>query len=65
MMLLELARRRRADRDRAEHAAATAGLLAAAADLRAAADGLPPESRGPYLEEAELFEAATVSARAS
>jgi hypothetical protein len=59
--LLELARTRRAARDRRESARATAGLLDAAAELRARAAGLPPSSRGPYLEEAELFESATGS----
>lgn len=65
MTLLELARHRRAVRDRDASARATAGLLDAAAELRARAAHLPPSSRGPYLEEAELFESATVSARAS
>jgi hypothetical protein len=63
--LLELARRRRADRTRAESAAATAALLSAAADLRAAAAGLPPASARPYLEEAELFEFATCGRQVS
>lgn len=65
MTLLELARHRRAVRDRDASARTTAGLLEAAAELRSRAERLPPSSRGPYLEEAELFEAATASGRAS
>lgn len=65
MTLLELARHRRADRDRQQSARTTAALLSAAADLRACAAGLPPLSAAPYLDEAELFEAATSRALAS
>lgn len=59
MSLLELTRHRRADRDRDASARVNAGLRDAAAELRARAVGLPPASARPYLEEAELFEAAT------